>query len=280
MNILNNLTRILVNKITLIRKITIVLLILTILPFIGFGVAKANEYREVQQLLSESKKLSSVGRYHEAVVKLTEAQEKWSLDGTKKEISTALEENKTLIQSTKDYELGKELFDKEKYKDSLGVLKKVESENINYPSALSLIELAEKKLTDTRKGEVAGVKTETKKITQITYQATPTPTLIPSTPTPTSEPKVDVTALCNAKKQQMAGSIAESAYKASAQAEANAKNDPMFYQIWMGMQPNIQTMMKNWTVKTLGEYEVYCLNHNGDDSGWSPSSGPFDSIKW
>lgn len=241
-----------------------------------FGGIKAGEYRDTQIILQEAKQLSSEGKYQEAIGKLSEADSKWTTDGSKKEVQSLKEENRTLLQSTSEYKLGKELFDKEKYADAIEVLEKVDIKHVNYFDSKSLIELAEKKLV-IPKGEVAGVKTEVK-ITKATPEVLPTPT--PIVPTPTPEPQVDITALCSAKKQQEAGSLAEAFYKASAQAEANAKSDPMFYQVWMGMQPNMQLMMKNWTVKTLGEYEVYCLTHQGNDSGWSPSSGPFDSIKW
>lgn len=241
-----------------------------------YGGVKANDYRQTQIIVQEAKQLSSDGKYQDAINKLSETDNKWTTDGGKKEVVNLKEENKTLLQSSSNYALGKELFDKGKYADAEEVLKKVDVRHINYFDSKSLIELAEKKL-DTSKGEIAGVNTEAK-VVKTALETTPTPT--PIIPTPTPEPQIDVTALCSAKKQQEAGSIAESAYKASAQAESNAKSDPMFYQVWMGMQPNIQLMMKNWTVKTLGEYEAYCLTHNGDVSGWSPSSGPFDGIKW
>jgi len=246
-----------------------------------FGGIKANDYRQTQIIVQEAKKLALEGKYQEAINKLSESNNKWTTDGGKKEVVSLEEENRTLLESSSHYVLGKELFDKEKYADAVEVLKKVDIRHANYFDSKSLIELAEKKI-ETSKGEVAGVKTEVKtvKVVKVAPEVLPKPTPTPVIPTPTPEPQIDVTALCSAKKQQEAGSIAESAYKASAQAEANARSDPMFYQVWMGMQSNIQLMMKNWTVKTLGEYEAYCLTHNGDVSGWSPSSGPFDGISW
>lgn len=110
-------------------------------------------------------------------------------------------------------------------------------------------------------------------------ESTSTTTFSPL-PTSTSEPQVNIVALCEAKEQQMVGVIASAAYKASADAEENAKYDPLFYEVWMSLQSNLQTMLKNWTVKTLAEYKIYCLEHNGSDTGWSPSSGPFDDIDW
>ena len=86
----------------------------------------------------------------------------------------------------------------------------------------------------------------------------------------------------SSKKQELAGGMAETINKQMANAEAEAKvNDPMYYQIWLSnIKPNIEIMFKNWTVKTLGEYEVYCLLHDGNDVGWKPSSGALDGINW
>lgn len=148
-----------------------------------YGGIKADEFRQTQIIVQEAKQLSSNGQYQEAVNKLTETDGKWTTSGTTKEVESLKQENKTLIQSSVDYELGKELFDKGKYKDALSVLKKVESRNINYPGARSLIELAEKNL-DTPKGEVAGVKTETK-VVKAVPEPIPTPTTVP-----TPEPQV------------------------------------------------------------------------------------------
>lgn len=160
-----------------------ILAAMVVTPTVVYGGYKANDYRQTQIIVQEAKQLSSGGKYQEAISKLTEADNKWSFVGVKKEVEILKEENKSLVQASVDYELGKELFDKDKYKDALEVLKKVDSRNINYPSARSLIELAEKKL-ETPKGEVAGVNTETKIVKVV---PTPTPT---ATPLPTTEPQV------------------------------------------------------------------------------------------
>lgn len=158
-----------------------------VIPPIAYGGIKVNEYRQTQIIVQEAKQLSLSGKYQEAINKLAESDSKWSFGGVKKEVEGLKEENKTLIQATVEYELGKELFDKDKYKDALEILKKVDSRNINYPSAISLIELAEKKL-EAAKGDVAGVKTEVKKTTQriIEPSPTPLPTALP-TVTPESQ---------------------------------------------------------------------------------------------
>lgn len=149
----------------------------------AYGGVKANDYRQTQIIVQEAKHLSSSGKYQEAINKLAEADNKWSFGGVKKEVEILKEENKTLVQASVDYELGKELFDKDKYKDALDVLKKVDSRNINYPSARSLIELAEKKL-ETAKGEVAGVNTKARAV-KVVPEPTPTPL-----PLPTAEPQI------------------------------------------------------------------------------------------
>ncbi len=167
------------------------LIALVTVPPVVYGGIKANEYRQVQTILQESKQLSSSGKYQEAENKLSEADNKWAFGETKREVEGLKEENKTLIQASVDYELGKELFDKDKYKDALEILKKVDSRNKDYPSARSLIELAEKKL-EAPKGQVAGISTqsEVKVKTNIPIETpapTSSPTLIPSPiPQPTS----------------------------------------------------------------------------------------------
>lgn len=155
-----------------------------------FGGIKAGEYRDTQIILQEAKQLSSNGKYQEAVTKLVEADGKWTTSGIKKEVEGLKEENKTLLQSSSKYKLGKELFDKEKYADALEVLKKVDIRHANYFDSKSLIELAEKKI-ETSKGEVAGVKTEVKtvKVVKVAPEVLPTPTPTPIIPTPTPEPQ-------------------------------------------------------------------------------------------
>jgi len=174
------------------KIVTGLLIALVTVPPVVYGGIKANEYRQASVLLSESRQLTQQGKYQEAIGKLTDAQSKWSLEGTKKEIDGALEDNKTLVQSSKDYELGKEMFDKDKYKDALEILKKVDSRNINYSNARNLIELAEKKIADNPKGVVAGVKTEIKKTAQgatgVLPSPLPTPSPSPLTPIPTPQP--------------------------------------------------------------------------------------------
>lgn len=147
----------------------------------AYGGVKANDYRQTQIIVQEAKHLSSSGKYQEAINKLAEADNKWAFGGTKKEVEGLKEENKTLIQASADYELGKDMFDRGKYKNALDVLKKVDSRNINYPGARSLIELAEKNL-DTPKGEVAGIKTEIKATAQGASEilSTPAPTNVPA----------------------------------------------------------------------------------------------------
>lgn len=111
------------------------------------------------------------------------------------------------------------------------------------------------------------------------------PVYVFSSPVPdtyqTTSQQTDNSALCEAKKEQMAGAMAESINSAEAKLEINAQEQgSLFYQSWLNMKPNVELMAKDWSIKTLGEYETYCLTHNGDDAGWKPSSGPFDSIKW
>lgn len=157
-----------------------------------YGGVKANDYRQTQIVLQEAKQLSSNGKYQEAINKLTEADNKWSSGGVKREIVSLKEENRSLLQSTSEYKLGKELFDKEKYADAVEVLKKIDIKHINYFDSKSLIELAENKM-DRFRGEVAGVSAKSKKATQGTPQvlSTPTPSQVTPLPTPQATPMID-----------------------------------------------------------------------------------------
>ncbi len=148
-----------------------------------YGGIKASEYRDTQIILQEAKQLSSEGKYQEAIGKLTATGNKWSPNGTKEEIKREIEDNKLLAESSKNYELGKELFDKESYKDALEVLKKVDIRNTDYSSAKSLIELIEKKL-EKPKTEAIIVKTEVKKNIQDVVE----PVMVTPLPTPTIQP--------------------------------------------------------------------------------------------
>lgn len=262
------------------KKIIIILLLSTVMgSTIVYGGIRANDYRNNHRALQEAKQLSSEGKYQEAIGKLIVVENKWSPESLKKEIKLVIEENKLLAESSENYELGKEVFENDDYSEVLEILQRVDSRDINYLKARSLIELAEIKISKS-KGEVAGAKTENKRTTQVVSEILPTSTPTPTTVIPSPEPQVDVTALCSAKKQKLAGSMAQVAFKARAEDEADAKSDLIKYQLWLQMDPNLQIMLKNWMVKTLGEYEVYCLSHDGNDSGWSPSSGPYDNIKW
>lgn len=172
------------------RVVLIILSSLVIGSVTAYGGIKANDYLHTQMLLQEAKQLSSQGKYQDAISKLITTEDKWSPSGTKEEIKRLTEYNKRLEESSRNYDLGKDLFDKEKYKDALEILKKVDNRNINYSSARSLVELAEKKTTDTSIGEVAGVssKVETKIKSNVSVE-TPIPS--PPTPTPSPQPSVD-----------------------------------------------------------------------------------------
>lgn len=159
-----------------------------------YGGIKTVEYRDTQISLQEAKQLSLEGKYQEAINKLNTTENKWSTEGVKKEIKIAIEDNKYLIGSSNNYDLGKEMFDKGNYTDALELLKKIDSRNINYSSALSLIELAEKKSTSTPKGEVAGISSQSE-VKVKTPPSIKIPTLAPSPtliPTPTLQPTPDI----------------------------------------------------------------------------------------
>lgn len=130
-----------------------------------YGGVKVNEHRDTQIILQEAKQLSSSGKYQEAINKLAEADHKWAFGETKKEVEGLKEENKTLTQASVNYELGKELFDKGKYKDALEVLKKVDSRNVNYVAAIELIKKSEEAISNLEsknQAKVAGVSTKVK----------------------------------------------------------------------------------------------------------------------
>lgn len=152
-----------------------------------YGGIKANDYRQTQIIIQEAKQLSSEGKYKEAINKLSESDDKWTTNRVRKEAENLKEESKTLLESSSDYRLGKELFDKEKYADAVEVLRKVNIRHANYFDSKSLIELAEKKL-EKPKGEVAGTKTEVR-ITKAVTEILPTPTPTPVIPIPTPEPQ-------------------------------------------------------------------------------------------
>src|SRR3989344_4283949 len=192
------------------KNIVFILTTLVLVTSAGFGTGILLDYRQAQQLLNESKTLNTTGKYEDALSKLVEADSKWVPESTKKEIEESIAQNKKLVASTKNYELGTDFYIKDKLKESIKFLRRVDNEDINYQKAQEIIKEVEPE------------------------------TLIPTI----SEPQVDVPALCSAKKQQMTGGIAESAYKASAQAEANAKSDPLFNQVWMSIVPNLEIMMK------------------------------------
>lgn len=157
-----------------------------------YGGAKAGEYRDTQIILQEAKQLSSEGKYQEAIGKLNTAEKKWGSKWIKEEVKHNIEDNKLLAESSKNYELGKELFDKGKYADAVEVLKKIDIKHINYFDSKSLIELAEKKLETPKGGEVAGIKTEIKKIAQGAPEIISTPSPVP-TAIPTVTPQAQTT---------------------------------------------------------------------------------------
>lgn len=183
----------LIKSLSLTKKILIIQLVCIILiPLTSIGIVKANGVRQAQQLLSVSKQLTKEGNYQQAINKLKEAESKWSLSGTKKEIEEALIENKILNQSTKNYELGKEAFDKSKFEDAIKLLGKVDRRNINYTASKDLINLAEREISKP-KSSVAGVSTTPintspkKKVSTQSPVASPPPSRNPSpslSPTP------------------------------------------------------------------------------------------------
>ncbi len=115
-----------------------------------YGGIKAGEYRDTQIILQEAQQLSAEGKYQEAIGKLTTAENKWGLSGIKKEVKQAIEDNKNLIDSTKNYQLGKELFDKGEFDDSIQAFKKVDSRNTNFIAALETIKLAEENIENAK----------------------------------------------------------------------------------------------------------------------------------
>lgn len=150
-----------------------------------YGGIKAGEYRDTQIILQEAKQLSSEGKYEEAIGKLTATENKWGPKGIKEEVKEAIEDNKNLIESAKNYQLGKELFDKKEFEDSIKAFKKVDSRNANYIAALETIKLAEEnieKAKGRKQSEVLGT------------NITKTPTLPPkatggiNSPTPSPDP--------------------------------------------------------------------------------------------
>lgn len=159
-----------------------------------FGGIKAGEYRDTQIILQEAQQLSTEGKYQEAIGKLNTTENKWGPKGIKEEVKHEIEDNILLAESSKNYELGKELFDKGTYKDALEVLKKVDIRNTNYPSAKSLLELAESKI-EKPKGQVVSITSQPQvKVKSSASIETPVPT--PSstpipTPTPQSSPLID-----------------------------------------------------------------------------------------
>jgi len=220
------------------KNIVFILTTLVLVTSAGFGTGILLDYRQAQQLLNESKTLNTTGKYEDALSKLVEADSKWVPESTKKEIEESIAQNKKLVASTKNYELGTDFYIKDKLKESIKFLRRVDNEDINYQKAQEIIELAEEKVKkEIVDQEVAGAMSTTFSTPQVIKEVEPE-TLIPTI----SEPQVDVPALCSAKKQQMTGGIAESAYKASAQAEANAKSDPLFNQVWMSIVPNLEIM--------------------------------------
>ncbi|RJQ27954.1 hypothetical protein C4577_00375 [Candidatus Parcubacteria bacterium] len=198
------------------RIVVTLLIVMVATPTIIYGGIKANDYRQTQIILQEAKQLSSEGKYQEAINKLNTTENKWSTSGTIEEVRLAIEDNKQLIGSSKNYELGKEIFDKGNYKDALELFKKVDIRNINYPSALSLIGLAEKKSTDTLKGEVAGVITiknptpiQNKNTALLSVQPTPNNQL----PSPTPQPIVIQPAGYSNTSPQSQTSVPQPTYK-------------------------------------------------------------------
>lgn len=139
------------------------------------------------------------------------------------------------------------------------------------------------------KYKILGEKTEQSPTPRPDPTTLPTPTpqviiekvVITPPPQPTLNPMVDVESICEAKKDRMAAEISATANNEMKKTEVQMKADPVLYQVWVeSISPNIQGMLVNWTRKTLADYKVYCLTHNGDDKGWTISSGPFDNIKW
>lgn len=191
-----------------------------------FGGIKAGEYRDTQIILQEAQQLSYEGKYQEAIGKLTATEKKWGPKGIKEEVQREIEDNKLLAESSKNYELGKELFDKGSYKDTLEVLKKVDIRNTNYASAKSLIELAESKIAKP-KGQVAGITSQAQvKVKASTPIETPAP--IPSsTPIPTLTPQ-PTPAIDPGKTAELKNIVAE--VNRTAVIRANATVALNFYQ--------------------------------------------------
>lgn len=171
-----------------------------------YGGIKAGEYRDTQIILQEAQQLSTEGKYQEAIIKLNTTENKWGTKGIKEEVKRDIEENKLLIESSKNYELGKELFDKGKYEDAVEILKKVDIRNANYPRARSLIELAEDKIEKSN-GRVAGISTQTEvKVKTNTPVETPIPI---ASPTPVASPIPQPTPIDPGKTAEMRNLIVE-----------------------------------------------------------------------
>lgn len=261
------------------RLIRILLILGTTSLIIGFSI-QGVEYLQAKDLITESKQLSNIGKYKEAINKLTTAQSKWSTQDIKDEIRADLIINKELSESSENFEIGLIQYDGGNYEIAIEYFEKVIKENIKYDTARTYIEIAQKKIDDEEENKnVVGVSTQ--KINNISQQYnttqffTPTPTIRIE---PTENPNKD--SICKneaelgkIKFQDDAWKIArekmpvffswEEAKKTNPWRSESNPDDPIIFQEWLKFS-KIQTSLINEGIKNEGQklyYQLYnaCL---------------------
>lgn len=151
-----------------------------------FGGIRGYDYVQVKGLVSESKQLASAGNYKEANSKLVIAKTKWSANV--RAVQDEIDNNKKLIESNKNFELGRIQYDGENYQKAIDYFNKVIPDDRNYKPTQNYIEIATLKLAEENDLE----KNVTVTVTS-TPRYTPTKYIEPVIPTsaPTFNPNKD-----------------------------------------------------------------------------------------
>lgn len=96
--------------------------------------------------MTEGKQLSQIGKYKDAISKLSIAESKWSPEALKIEIATEINKNKELAKSSDNFEQGRIQYDEENYTKAIEYFDKVIINDENYNTAQAYKEIAKEKI--------------------------------------------------------------------------------------------------------------------------------------
>lgn len=132
-----------------IRKIAASLAPILLVP----TVVLADEHIQANSLLAEGKKQMAAGNYIEATKLLTSAQKRVVLPFFKKEIDSQASLNKSLVESSNNFNQGKSKYESSDLASAIEQLRKVSDKDINYKESQNLIKESEKKIQESKEAE-------------------------------------------------------------------------------------------------------------------------------